>query len=157
MLQVFWIERSKKPIPDVQGAVPTATIDQKYKDHPPSSVAYLTNAPSPHSGSTRVPTNGTAQVERAFMSQVGFTPMEDRDMPRFYFDYQENDGAIRKDEEGTVLPDAAAAREEAAQIAAEWTKDQASEAGVKLKLIVRVDENSTPLFIVNAGIEIAPT
>jgi hypothetical protein len=83
--------------------------------------------------------------------------MEDCDMPRFYFDYQENDGAIRKDEEGTVLPDAAAAREEAAQIAAEWTKDQASEAGVKLKLIVRVDENSPPLFIVNAGIEIAPT
>jgi hypothetical protein len=83
--------------------------------------------------------------------------MEDCVMPRFYFDYQENDGAIRKDEEGTVLPDAAAAREEAAQIAAEWTKDQASEAGVKLKLIVRVDENSTPLFIVNAGIEITPT
>jgi Domain of unknown function (DUF6894) len=91
------------------------------------------------------------------MSQVGFTPMEDRDMPRFYFDYQENDGTIRKDDEGTALPDAAAAREEAAQIAAEWTKDHASEAGVKLRLLVREDENSSPLFIVNAVIEIAST
>jgi Domain of unknown function (DUF6894) len=82
---------------------------------------------------------------------------EDSDMPRFYFDHQENDGVIREDQEGTVLPDAAAAREEAAQAAAEWTKDHASEAGVKLRLIVREDENSTPLFIVNAMIEIAPT
>ena len=84
-------------------------------------------------------------------------PNGDGDMPRFYFDHQENDGVIRKDQEGTELPDAAAAREEAAQAAAEWTKDHASEAGVKLRLIVREDENSTPLFIVNAMIEIAPT
>jgi hypothetical protein len=31
---------------------------------------------------------------------------EDSDMPRFYFDHQENDGVIREDQEGTVLPDA---------------------------------------------------
>jgi hypothetical protein len=81
---------------------------------------------------------------------------KDRDMPRFYFDHQENDGVIRKDQEGTQLPDAAAAREEAARAAAEWTKDHASEAGVKLRLIVREDESSSPIFIVNAVIEITP-
>jgi hypothetical protein len=78
-------------------------------------------------------------------------------MPRFYFDHQENDGVIRKDQEGTELPDASAAREEAARAAAEWTKDRASPAGVKLRLLVREGENSSPIFIVNAVIEIAPS
>jgi hypothetical protein len=75
-------------------------------------------------------------------------------MARFYFDHQEEGGELRKDEEGTELPNLAAARLEAARTAAEWTKDHGSPSGAKLMLIVR-DGSPRPLFVVKAGIEFA--
>lgn len=74
-------------------------------------------------------------------------------MPLFYFDHQENGGEIREDEIGTELRDMAAARVEAVQAAAEWMKDNASESGAALRLIVR-DHSPLPLFVLNATIEI---
>lgn len=74
-------------------------------------------------------------------------------MPLFYFDHQENGGEIREDEIGTELRDMAAARVEAVQAAAEWMKDNASESGAALRLIVR-GHSPLPLFGLNATIEI---
>jgi hypothetical protein len=76
-------------------------------------------------------------------------------MTRFYFDHQEKDGEIRRDEEGTELPDLAAARVEAVRAAAEWIKDHVSESGTELRLVTRNDDPD-PLFMVKASIEISP-
>ena len=76
-------------------------------------------------------------------------------MTRFYFDHQEEDGEIRRDEVGTELPDLAAARVEAVRAAAEWIKDHVSESGTELRLVTRNDDTD-PLFIVKASIEISP-
>jgi hypothetical protein len=76
-------------------------------------------------------------------------------MARFYFDHQEKDFEIRRDEEGTELPDLAAARVEAVRVAAEWIKDHASESGTELTLVTRKDDPD-PLFIVKASIQISP-
>jgi hypothetical protein len=76
-------------------------------------------------------------------------------MTRFYFDHQEKDGEIRRDEEGTELPDVAAARVEAVRAAAEWIKDHVSESGTELRLVTRNDD-LVPLFIVKESIEISP-
>ena len=76
-------------------------------------------------------------------------------MTRFYFDHQEKDGEIRRDEVGTELPDLAAARVEAVRAAAEWIKDHVSESGMELTLVTRNDDPD-PLFIVKASIEISP-
>jgi hypothetical protein len=73
-------------------------------------------------------------------------------VPLFYFDHQENGGEIREDEIGTELRDMAAARVEAVQAAAEWMKDNASESGAALRLIVR-GHSPLPLFVLNATIE----
>jgi hypothetical protein len=76
-------------------------------------------------------------------------------MTRFYFDHQGKDGEIRRDEEGTELPDLAAARVEAVRVAAEWIKDHVSEFGTELRLVTRHDDPD-PLFIVKATIEVSP-
>ncbi len=76
-------------------------------------------------------------------------------MTQFYFDHQETHGEIRRDEEGTELPDVAAARVEAVRAAAEWIKDHVSESGTELRLVTRNDDPE-PLFIVKASIEISP-
>jgi hypothetical protein len=75
-------------------------------------------------------------------------------MTRFYFDHQEQDGEIRRDEVGTELPDLAAARVEAVRAAAEWIKDHVSESGTELRLVTRNDDPD-PLFIVKASIQIS--
>ena len=76
-------------------------------------------------------------------------------MTRFYFDHQEQDGEIRRDEVGTELPDLAAARVEAVRAAAEWIKDHVSESGTELTMVTRNDDPD-PLFIVKASIQISP-
>lgn len=71
-------------------------------------------------------------------------------MTRFYFDYISQDGTTM-DDVGTVLPNVAAAKTEAAIAAAEWIKDHASAQGVELALYIR-DGTPNPLFRVTAGI-----
>jgi hypothetical protein len=76
-------------------------------------------------------------------------------MTHFFFDFLSNNNK-HEDTEGTVLPDLASAKIEAATAAGEWMKDNASEEGAELVITVR-DGNPIPLFILNASVRIIPT
>ena len=73
-------------------------------------------------------------------------------MPRFYFDHVTQNGTDI-DDVGTVLPNLAAAKAEAAAAASEWMKDYVSAAGAELKLSVR-DGKPGPIFVVAASIKV---
>jgi hypothetical protein len=79
--------------------------------------------------------------------------MQDRVMPRFYFDYGSG-GEVASDDTGTDLANVADAQAEALAAAGEWIKDRtAAGASAELRLSVR-DGNSAPLFVVTACVKI---
>jgi hypothetical protein len=67
----------------------------------------------------------------------GFAPM-----PRFYFDLRLN-GSLTADEDGEELPDLAAAKREAAQVAAHLTEELFKGASLEFCIDVRDDRGQT--------------
>jgi hypothetical protein len=68
-------------------------------------------------------------------------------MPRYYFDFSENDGHPIPDPEGTDLPDTHAAHTEAAASLGEMVKDVLRNDGGRHQLQIAVrDENGSSLF-----------
>jgi hypothetical protein len=71
-------------------------------------------------------------------------------MPRFFFDFASGKDHWR-DDEGTVLPNVASAKEEAGQIAGGWIKDNVRDAGAEMTLTVR-DGSAEAVFKLSASI-----
>lgn len=71
-------------------------------------------------------------------------------MPRYFFDFA-SANLNCPDDEGTVLPDLSAAKEEAGQIAAGWIKDNVKDVDAKMTLTVR-NGGATPVFSLVASI-----
>jgi hypothetical protein len=73
-------------------------------------------------------------------------------MPRFYFNLRE-DGRVVEDDEGTDLPDLAAAKLEATETATAMAREHLRNSG---ELIVEVrDERRKPVVVVSVEVRIA--
>jgi hypothetical protein len=77
-------------------------------------------------------------------------------VPRFFFDFRADDGAMEPDDEGVVLESVEAACAEAARAAAAMLKDRA-EIGTgpnSFTIVVRAAAGSLPLCTVNAALKV---
>ena len=76
-------------------------------------------------------------------------------MPLFYFDYTAAEDSSR-DDEGTMLPNLAAARVEAAEAAVQWLKDSVGKGGSQIVSISVRNGKLQPEFEVVASVTFSP-
>jgi len=76
-------------------------------------------------------------------------------MPRYFFNFASKNLNCN-DAEGTVLPNLAAAKEEAGQIAAGWIKDNVKDTGAEMTLTV-CNGSAEAVFNLIASITFTPT